>query len=120
MNHNIKGTGIAITGELREYTEKKLSATEKFIYKDTGAHVDIELEYSEVRDGGKYRAEFTLSTHGRVHRIEEWGSSMHEAIDVAVVALVKDLRRNKSKHMRMMRQGAKQIKDFVRGFRDRF
>ena len=45
---------------------------------------------------------------------------MHEAIDVAVVALVKDLRRNKSKHMRMMRHGAKQIKDFVRGFRDRF
>ena len=120
MNHNIKGTGIAITLELRSYVEKKLSSTEKFLQDDTGAHADIELEYSQARDGGKYRAEFTLSTHGKVHRAQEWGTTMYEAIDTATAVLVKELRRNKSKHIRMVRHGAKRIKDFVRGFRDRF
>ena len=120
MRYNLKGTGISITQEIREYLEKKLSSTEKFLQDDTGAHADIELEYSQLRDGGKYRAEFTVSTHGRAHRAEEWGSTMHEAIDTATGVLVKELRRNKSKHMRMVRHGAKQIKDFVRGFRDRF
>ncbi len=120
MNHNIKGSGIAITPELREYAEKKLNAAEKFLQGDTTAHADIEMEYSQVRDGGKYRAEFTLSAHGKLYRAEEWGSTMHEAIDIASAALIKDLRRAKGKHIRMVRQGAKQIKDFVRGFRDRF
>ena len=120
MNHNIKGTGIAITPELRAYAEKKLSAAEKFLQERASAHADIELEYSQVRDGGKYRAEFTVSSLGKLYRAEEWGSSMHEAIDVAMVALVKELRRNKSKHLRLVRHGAKQMKDFIRGFRDRF
>ncbi|TSC69072.1 MAG: hypothetical protein G01um101456_367 [Parcubacteria group bacterium Gr01-1014_56] len=120
MNHNIKGTGIAITPELRAYAEKKLSAAEKFLQGDTSAHADIELEFLQMRDGGKYRAEFTLSALGQLYRAEEWGSSMHEAIDLSIVALVKELRRTKGKHLRLVRQGAKQIKDFIRGFRDRF
>ena len=120
MNHNIKGSGIAITDELREYAEKKLSAAEKFLHGDTAAHADIEMEHSQVRDGGEYRAEFTLQAHGKLYRAEEWGNTMHEAIAIAVGALVAELRRSKGKHLRLMRHGAKQIKDFVRGFRDKF
>ena len=120
MNYNIKGTGISITLELREYAEKKLGSTDKFVRGNPTAHADVELEFSPLRDGGKYRAEFTVSASGALYRAESWGSTMHEAIDLAVNELVKELRRSKSKHMRLMRRGGALIKDIIRDFRDRF
>lgn len=117
MNHNIKGTNLIITPELRSYTEKKLEHTNKFLSGDTTAHADIELEYSQMRDGSKYRAEFTVSASGEVYRVEEWGDTMHAAIDLAIGELVNELRRTKKKKMHVLRQGASRVKDFLRGFR---
>ena len=117
MNYNIKGTGIAVAPELRRYVEKKFGSAEKFIGNDTTAYTNIELEYSQMRDGDKYRAEFTVSASGSLYRAQEWGSTMHAAIDLAIEALVKELRRNKSKHIRLLRRGAGRVKDFMRGFR---
>lgn len=120
LNHNIKGTNITVTPELRTYAEKKLASTEKFLNGDSTAHADIELEYAEVRNGGKYRAEFNLSAGGGLYRAEEWGSTMHEAVDLAMDQLVKELRRTKNKHLRHVRHGAVKFKEFMRGFRERF
>jgi len=120
MNHNLKGTGLQITDELRGYVEKRLTGADKFITGDSTAHADVELEFSQVRDGGKYRAEFNLSAGGALYRAEEWGSTMHEAIDISVAALINELRRTKKKHQHLVRRGASAIKDMVRGFRDRF
>ena len=120
INYNVKGTGIPVTDELRSYVEKKLSATEKFLQGDSTAHTDVEFEYSQVRDGGKYRAEFTLSSGSTVYRAEEWRDTLHEAIDVAAAELTKELRRNKRKSLHLMRRGGAIIKDVMRGLRDRF
>jgi len=120
INHNIKGTGLPITDELRTYTEKKLSGAEKFLAGDSTAHTDIELEHSPLRDGGQYRAEFTLSSESQVYRAESWGTTMHEAIDLTASQLVKELRRNKNRHIALVRRGGAIIKDVLRGFRDRF
>lgn len=119
-----------MTPELREYLEKRLVQTEKFVGEDSTAHADVEFEYNFNRDpssakategkGGKYRAEFTLSVGGVLYRAEEWGETLHEAIDVAVTELIKELRRNKRKHLRLMRRGGAIIKDAIRGFRNRF
>lgn len=120
INHNIKGTNVTITPELRGYVEKKLGAAEKFLSGDTTAHADVELEYSQLRNGGKYRSEFNLSARGGLYRAEEWGSSLHEAIDLTVGALINELRRTKKKHLHLVRRGAGVIKDMMRGLRDRF
>lgn len=120
INYNIKGTGLPVTDELRAYAEKKLAAAEKFLRGDSTAHTDIELEHSQLRDGAKYRAEFTLSSGGTVYRAEKWGESLHAAIDGAIEELVKELRRSKSKHMHLVRRGGAVIKDAIRGFRSRF
>lgn len=117
MNYNIKGTNLVITPELRSYTEKKLEHTDKFLSNDPTVHADIELEYSQMRDGGKYRAEFTVSATGQVYRADEWGDTMHAAIDLASDELVKELSRNKKKKMHVLRQGAGRVKEFLRGFR---
>ena len=130
INHNIKGTNITITPELRSYVEKKLGVAEKFLSGDTTVHADAELEYDFRRDpsaaeapkgkGGKYRAEFNLSLRGGLYRAEEWGSSLHEAIDLAINGLVNELRRTKKKHLHLVRRGAGVIKDMMRGLYDRF
>jgi ribosomal subunit interface protein len=120
MNHNIKGTGLAVTDELRGYVEKRLAGADKFVGSDSTAHADVELEYAQVRDGGKYRAEFNLVVGGGLYRAEEWGSTMHEAIDLSVAVLENELRKTKKKHQHLVRRGGAAIKDAIRGLRDRF
>lgn len=120
INYNIKGTGLAITDELRSYVEKNLGSVEKFLAGDSTAHADVELEHAPLNDNGKYRAEFTLSSGGEVYRSEEWGSIMHEAIDLAAAQLAKELRRSKKKHLALVRRGGAAIKDAIRGLRGRF
>lgn len=95
MNYNIKGTEVSITPELRDYVEKKFAPLDKFLSSDSTAHTDVELQYEEVRDGGKYRAEFTVSASGEFYRAEERGNTMHEAIDLAANQLTNELSRNK-------------------------
>jgi len=120
MNYNIKGTELAITSELRSYVEKCLTKADTFLQSDSTAHTDVELEYSSVRDGSKYRAEFTTSAAGALHRKDAWGDTMHEAIDLASAGLVRELRQHKKKRLHFIRRGAGAAKDMLRGLRDRF
>ncbi len=119
MNYNIKGTDLVITEELRSYVEKRLGQADKFLQNDSSAHADVELQHSSMRDGGKYRAEFTVSASGALYRKEEWGGTMHEAIDIAAAVLVKELRQHKKKKMHIVRRGAGKVKDILRGFKSR-
>ena len=111
---------MPVTDELRTYVEKKLGQADKFLGGDSTTHADVELEYSQMRDGGKYRAEFTVSAGGEVYRAEEWAATMHEALDLAGGQLVKELRRDKKRHIALVRRGGAMIKDALRGLRDRF
>ena len=117
MNYNIKGTGLGITDELRSYVERQLAHADKLVGDDTTAHTDVELEFSQMRDGGKYRAEYTLSCGGSVYRASEWGTTLHEAIDLAGAALVSELRQNKKKRLHVLRRTGTAVKEYLRGWR---
>lgn len=120
MNHNVKGTGLSLTDELRGYIEKKLLGADKFVAGDTTVHADIECEYTPQYDGPKYRAEFTVSAAHGHFRAEARGNTMHEAIDIAVATLERELRKSKKRHLHLVRRGGAAIKDAIRGLRDRF
>lgn len=121
MNYNIKGTSIDITPELRGYVEKKIGALDKFVSNIDAARADVELHFASGEEK-KYRAEIML--HDPVLpsplRAEARGSAMHEAIDIAAGDLFQELTRNKKKRLHNLRRGAGKVKDFIRGFRDRF
>jgi len=119
MNYNIKGTGLAITDELRSYVERQLAHADKFVAGDSTAHADVELQFDEVHDGGKYRAEFTGSCGGRVYRAAEWGTTLHEAIDVAGAQFARELRGDKKKRLHMLRHMGARAKEYVRGWRNK-
>ncbi len=117
MNYNIKGTELEITPELRDYVEKKLAHADTFTQDDSTAHVDIELEFKPLGRSKKYRAEFTLAAKGSVYRVNEWGETMHEAIDVGAAELASELRQTKKKSLHTLRSSAAKVKEFLRGWR---
>ncbi len=116
INYNIKGTGVEIVDELRSYAEKHLQQAEKFI-KDDGAHATVELEHQPARDGVKFRAEYTVSVSGKSYRAEEWGESLHAAMDLCIDELVSELRRSKEKRQHIFRRGAARAKAMLQGWR---
>ena len=116
-NHNIKGTALDITPELREYIEKRLAHIQKFTQDDSSTHVDIELEYKEGGRSKQYRAEFTLAMRGGVRRAEAWGESMHAAVDVAIAELARELGTQKKRRLHVLRSSAAKVKEYLRGWR---
>ncbi len=117
MNYNVKGTGIAVTTELRAYVEKTLQHAEKFLRSNRDARADVELEFAESEGGQKYRAEITLMYDGEMYRAEKRGDSMHAAIDMVGEDIARELVRMKKKRIHMLRHSAGRVKDFIRGFR---
>jgi ribosomal subunit interface protein len=119
LNRNIKVTGLELTPELHEYVDKKLAHAEKFVNGDTAAHADIELEHKPQGRSKKYRAECTLALSGGVYRISEWGETMHEALDVMVGELVRELTQDKKRRLHTLRKSASRVKEYLRGWRSR-
>ena len=119
MNYNIKGTGVAVSDELRTYVERQLAHADKLLGADPSARADIELEYNQLRDGGKYRAEFTANSHGHSYRAECMGSSLHEAIDLAGARLTAELRANKKKRLHVLHRTGTRVKEYLRGWRNK-
>lgn len=95
MNYNIKGTGLALTDELRSYVEKKLGTLDKFVADDAAARVDVELAYLATQ-AKQYRAELMLHDKVVLRAVAE-GSGLHEAVDKAVGELSGELSRSKKK-----------------------
>ena len=116
MNYNIKGTGLQISDELRAYVERQLAHTDKLL-RAGPAHADVELEHLPEGRSGKYRAEFTTQLGGAVYRASAWGSTLHEAIDLAGAELLSELRKSKSKRLHALRHKALQVKEYLRGWR---
>ena len=121
MNYNLKGTNLSITPEIREYLEKKLGALDKLLVEKDIVRADVELEF--LRDEEKmYRAEVMLhDPHAKAPlRVEARAEALHGAIDLAEGELFAELSRAKKKRVHLLRRGAGQVKDILRGFRDRF
>lgn len=96
LRTKIKTTGkITLTRELRSYIEEKLEKIEKLLSpRDTSALVEVELESMKNEgDGGPFRAEINLTALGKLLRAEAKRSSLHEAIDEAVLEARGELRR---------------------------
>ena len=121
MRYNLKGTNLAITPEMREYLEKRLASLDKFLSDQGAARADVEFEYA-IGEEKKHRAEFMIHNPGQGAplRAEARGNTLHEAIDVAVGDVFRELTRAKKKRVHVVRRGAAKVKDIIRGFRDRF
>ena len=86
--------------ELRAYATKKISKLDRFFKSEGDAFVTFSLER------GRFRAEITIHNNGIYYRANELTSDMYASVDSGVAAIERQIRRNKTRLEKRLREGA--------------
>ena len=100
MKFTFTGKKLEISPELRAYAEKKISKIDRLFKKDSEAFVTFSLER------GRFIAEVTIENNGMFYRVSESTSDMYASIDSAVAAIERQIRKNKTRLSKRLREGA--------------
>ncbi|HZK20820.1 MAG TPA: ribosome-associated translation inhibitor RaiA [Oscillospiraceae bacterium] len=100
MDITIVGRKCTIRDSFKERVEKKLSKIKRIFGDDSFAKVTVTVEktYQSV--------EITVTKSGMIFRAEERAENMNDALDACVNSLVRQIRKNKTKLEKRIRQGA--------------
>ena len=100
MKFTISGKQMTVRPSLKELTEKKFSKFDRFFDDDTEAVVVYscrhDLQYIEL----------TIRYNGTIFRAEEGADTFQNAIDEAVESLERQIRKNKTRLEKKLREGA--------------
>ena len=91
---------ISLPKSVHEYAEKKVGKLDRFFKEDATAS----LTFSVEKD--RNRVEVTIRSSGTIFRVSESTSDMHASIDAAVASLERQIRKNKTRLEKRLRQGA--------------
>ena len=91
---------VNLPAVIHRYAEKKVGKLERFFKEDATAAVTFSIE----RD--RNRVEVTIRSGGTIFRASESTSDMHASIDAAVATLERQIRKNKTRLEKRLRQGA--------------
>ena len=97
---------LEITDDLRSYAEKKVGKLDKFFKAESEAFVTCSMER------GRHVAEVTLKNNGIFYRAKENTNDMYASIDAAVASIEQQIRKNKTRLAKKLRDGAFE-RDFV-------
>ncbi len=111
---------MELTDAIREYVNKKVSSTEKFVMKD-GAHVNVEVAKTtnHHKQGEVYKAEIEIRSDGNVFFAEAETDDLYKAIDNAREDIVRELTSTKDRNNSLFRRGARSVKKMLKGLSDR-
>ncbi len=85
--------------DLRAYATKKISKLDRFFKTEAEAFVTFSLER------GRFRAEITIHNNGTYYRASELTSDMYASVDSGVAAIERQIRRNKTRLEKRLREG---------------
>ena len=91
---------VQVSDELRTYAERKIGKLDRFFKIESEAYVTFEIER------GRHKAEVTINNNGIFYRVSEVTSDMYASIDSAVAAIESQIRKNKARLERRLRDGA--------------
>ena len=86
--------------ELREYPRRKLCKLDRFFKTEAESFVTFSLER------GRFLAEITIHNNGMYYRASELTSDMYASVDSGVAAIERQIRRNKTRLEKRLREGA--------------
>ena len=86
--------------DLRAYAERKIGKLDRFFRNEAEAFVTFSLER------GRFRAEITIHNNGMYYRASELTSDMYASVDSGVAAIERQIRRNKTRLEKRLREGA--------------
>lgn len=91
MKITVYGKNIQLTNALKEVAIKKTSRLEKFFYQN----VELKIVFSVENKSQK--VELTIPVNGKFLRVEEASDDIYNALDEAIEAMEKSIRRYKTK-----------------------
>ncbi len=86
--------------ELRAYCERKIGKLDRFFKTEAEAFVTFSIER------GRFLAEITIHNDGMYYRASELTSDMYASVDSGVAAIERQIRRNKTRLAKKLREGA--------------
>ena len=92
---------VNLPNAIHAYAEKKVGKLDRFFKEDATAAVTFSLEKERLN-----RVEITIRSNGTIFRVSESTSDMHASIDAAVTTLERQIRKNKTRLEKRLRQGA--------------
>jgi len=99
MKFTINEKKVQITEELREYAQKKIGKLDRFFKTESEAFITFAIER------GRYIAEVTIKNNGMFYRVADTTSDMYASIDSAVAAIERQIRKNKTRLEKRLRDG---------------
>ena len=100
MKLNIVGRQMNVYDDMKALIEKKLSKFDKFFSVEGDATVTLSCKHSEKN------IEITISAAGTLFRSEVRAESFRDALDVACSNIERQIRKNKTRLARRLREGA--------------
>lgn len=88
------------SAELRAYAEKKVGKIDRLFKTESEAFIVFSTER------GRFTAEVTIRNNGMFYRVSETTSDMYASIDSAVAAIERQIRKNKTRLAKRLRDGA--------------
>ena len=86
---------------IHAYAEKKVGKLDRFFKEDATAAITFSVEKERLN-----KVEITIRSSGTIFRVSESTSDMHASIDAAVTTLERQIRKNKTRLEKRLRQGA--------------
>lgn len=86
---------------IHNYAEKKVGKLDRFFKEDATAAITFSVEKERLN-----RVEITIRSNGTIFRVSESTADMHASIDAAVTTLERQIRKNKTRLEKRLRQGA--------------
>ena len=100
MKFTFTGRKIELTQSLKDTTEKKLRKLSKFFSDDA----QVQVTYSVQKE--RQTVEVTIYHGGMIYRAEETSGDMYAAIDRVADVIERQIRRNKTRLSKRLRDGA--------------
>ena len=86
--------------ELRAYSMRKIGKLDRFFKNEAEAYVTFSVER------GRFLAEITIRSNGLFYRASELTNDMYASVDSGVAAIERQIRRNKTRLEKKLREGA--------------
>ena len=96
--------------DLRAYATRKIGKLDKFFKTEAEAFVTFSIER------GRFLAEITIHNNGMYYRASELTNDMYASVDSGVAAIERQIRRNKTRLEKRLREGALSERDAVPAF----
>ena len=92
---------VNLPDAVHKYAEKKVGKLDRFFKEDATAAITFSVEKERNN-----KVEITIRSSGTIFRVSESTSDMHASIDAAVTTLERQIRKNKTRLAKRLRQDA--------------